>query len=57
MLCFIDTSAWNITALQIKLHNAAAGQLGAVRRIPRAATVERWHRVVGGRILAKVEQK
>ena len=36
----IDTSAWNIVALQIKLHKAAAEQLGAVRRILRAATLE-----------------
>ena len=36
----IDTSTWNIVALQIKLHKAAAEQLGAVRRILRAATLE-----------------
>jgi len=37
---FIDTSAWTIIALQIKLHKAAAEQLGAARGILRAATLE-----------------
>jgi sporulation protein YlmC with PRC-barrel domain len=37
---FIDTSTWTIVALQIKLHKAAAEQLGAARSILRAATVE-----------------
>ena len=36
----IDTSAWTIVALQIKLHKAAADQLGAARGILRAATLE-----------------
>ena len=36
----IDTSAWTIVALRIKLHKAAAEQLGAVRGILRAATLE-----------------
>ena len=37
---FIDTAAWNIVAIQIKLHKVAAEQLGAVRRILRAATLQ-----------------
>ena len=36
----IDTSAWTIVALQIKLHKAVAEQLGAARGILRAATLE-----------------
>jgi sporulation protein YlmC with PRC-barrel domain len=36
----IDTSAWTIVALQIKLHKAAAEQLGAARSLLRAATIE-----------------
>jgi len=35
----IDTSAWTIVALQIKLNKAAADQLGAARGILRAATL------------------
>jgi sporulation protein YlmC with PRC-barrel domain len=36
----IDTSAWTIVALRIKLNKVAAEQLGAVRGILRAATLE-----------------
>jgi sporulation protein YlmC with PRC-barrel domain len=36
----IDTSAWNITGLQIKLHKPVAEQIGAARGILRAATLE-----------------
>jgi sporulation protein YlmC with PRC-barrel domain len=36
----IDTAASNIVSFQIKLHKLAAEQLGAVRRILRAATLE-----------------
>jgi sporulation protein YlmC with PRC-barrel domain len=36
----IDTSAWTIVALQVKLHKAAAEQVGAARSILRAATLE-----------------
>ena len=36
----IDTSAWTIVALQIKLHKAVAEQIGAARGILRAATIE-----------------
>ena len=37
---FIDTSAWTITALQIKLSKSAAEQLGAARSLLRAATFD-----------------
>jgi len=37
---FMDTFTWTIVALQIKLHKAAAEQLGAARGILRAATIE-----------------
>jgi len=37
---FIDTSAWTITALQIKLSKSAAEQLGAARSLLRAATLD-----------------
>jgi sporulation protein YlmC with PRC-barrel domain len=37
---FVDTSAWTVVALQIKLNKAAAEQLGAARGILRAATLE-----------------
>jgi sporulation protein YlmC with PRC-barrel domain len=37
---FIDTSAWNVIALQIKLNKAAAEKLGAARSLLRAATLE-----------------
>ena len=53
----IDTSAWNIVALQIKLHKAAAEQLGAARRILRAATLElpvRMVQSVGDAVLLSV---
>ena len=53
----IDTSSWNIVALQIKLHKAAAEQIGAVRRILRAATLElpvRMVQSVGDAVLLSV---
>jgi sporulation protein YlmC with PRC-barrel domain len=37
---YIDTSAWTILALQIKLNKTAAEQLGAARGILRAATFD-----------------
>ena len=37
---FIDTSAWTIVALQIKLRKGAAEQVGAERGLLRAATLE-----------------
>lgn len=37
---FIDTSAWSIAALQIKLSKSAAEQLGVARGLLRAATFE-----------------
>jgi sporulation protein YlmC with PRC-barrel domain len=36
----IDTSAWTIVTLRIKLNKGAAEQLGAARGILRAATLE-----------------
>jgi sporulation protein YlmC with PRC-barrel domain len=36
----IDTSSWSIVALQIKLHKAAAEQVGAARSILRGASIE-----------------
>src|SRR5205085_8946265 len=36
----IDPAAWTIVALRIKLHKAAAEQLGVARGILRAATLE-----------------
>lgn len=36
----IDTSAWAVVALRIKLHKATAEQLGATRGILRAAMLE-----------------
>jgi sporulation protein YlmC with PRC-barrel domain len=36
----LDTSAWTIVALQIKLRKAVAEQLGAARGLLRAATLE-----------------
>jgi sporulation protein YlmC with PRC-barrel domain len=36
----IDTSAWTIVALQIKLRKATAEQLGAARGMLRAATLD-----------------
>jgi len=53
----IDTSSWSIVALQIKLNKAAAEQLGAVRRILRAATLElpvRMVQSVGDAVLLSV---
>src|SRR5215472_6026261 len=53
----IDTSAWTIIALQIKLHKAAAEQLGAARGILRAATLElpvRLVQSVGDAVLVSV---
>jgi sporulation protein YlmC with PRC-barrel domain len=53
----IDTSTWNIVALQIKLHKVVAEQLGAVRRILRAATIElpvRMVQSVGDAVLLSV---
>ena len=53
----IDTSAWTILALQIKLHKAAAEQLGAARSILRAATLElpvRMVQSVGDAVLLSV---
>ncbi|HTP32275.1 MAG TPA: hypothetical protein VMJ75_08885 [Candidatus Acidoferrales bacterium] len=37
---FLDTSAWTIVALQVKLNKAAAEQIGAARGILRAATLQ-----------------
>jgi sporulation protein YlmC with PRC-barrel domain len=53
----IDTSKWTVIALQIKLHKAAADQLGAARGILRAATLElpvRMVQSVGDAILLTV---
>jgi sporulation protein YlmC with PRC-barrel domain len=36
----IDTSAWSIIALKIKLHKTAAEQIGAARGILHAPTLE-----------------
>jgi sporulation protein YlmC with PRC-barrel domain len=36
----IDTSSWTILALQIRLHKAAAEQVGAARSILHAASLE-----------------
>ncbi|MBV8674423.1 MAG: hypothetical protein JOZ33_13400 [Acidobacteriaceae bacterium] len=37
---FIDTSTWIVAALQIKLNKSVAEQLGAVRGLLRAATLD-----------------
>ena len=37
---FVDTSAWSVVALQIKLSKSVAEQLGAARGLLRAATLE-----------------
>ena len=37
---FIDTSAWTIVGLQIKLRKGAAEQVGAERDLLRAATLD-----------------
>jgi len=53
----IDTSAWSIVALQIKLHKDVAEQLGAARRILRASTLEfpvRMVQSVGDAVLLSV---
>jgi sporulation protein YlmC with PRC-barrel domain len=53
----IDTSAWTIVALRIKLRKAAAEQLGAARGIIRAATLElpvRMVQSVGDAVLLSV---
>jgi hypothetical protein len=53
----IDTTAWTITALQIKLQKTAAEQLGAERSILRAATLElpvRMVQSVGDAVLLSV---
>jgi len=53
----IDTSTWNIVALQGKLHKAAADQLGAARRLLRAATLQlpvRMVQSVGDAVLLSV---
>jgi sporulation protein YlmC with PRC-barrel domain len=53
----IETSAWNIVALQIKLNKAAAEKLGAARSILRAATLElpvRMVQSVGDAVLLSV---
>jgi sporulation protein YlmC with PRC-barrel domain len=54
---FIDTSAWNVIALQIKLNKAAAEKLGAARSLLRAATLElpvRMVQSVGDAVLLSV---
>jgi len=54
---FIDTSAWAIVALQIKLNKATAEQLGAARGILRAATLDlpvRMVQSVGDAVLLSV---
>lgn len=54
---FVDTSAWTIVALQIKLHKAAAEQLGAARGILRTATLDlpvRMVQSVGDAVLLSV---
>src|SRR5215472_14088895 len=54
---FIDTSAWTIVALQVKLNKAAAEQLGAARGILRAATLDlpvRMVQSVGDAVLLSV---
>ena len=53
----IDTSAWSVVALRIKLHKVAAEQLGAARGILRAATLElpvRMVQSVGDAVLLSV---
>ena len=53
----IDTSAWTITGLQIKLHKPAAEQIGAALGILRAATLElpvRMVQSVGDAVLLSV---
>ena len=53
----IDTSAWTIVALQIKLRKAPAEQLGAARGLLRAATLDlpvRMVQSVGDAVLLSV---
>ncbi|MBV8069620.1 MAG: hypothetical protein JO270_06920 [Acidobacteriaceae bacterium] len=53
----LDTSAWNIISLQIKLSKSAAEQLGAARSLLRAATLElpvRMVQSVGDAVLLSV---
>jgi sporulation protein YlmC with PRC-barrel domain len=53
----IDTSAWSIVALHIKLSKSAAEQLGAARGLLRAATFElpvRMVQSVGDAVLLSV---
>jgi sporulation protein YlmC with PRC-barrel domain len=53
----IDSSAWTVVVLQIKLHKAVSEQLGAARGILRAATLElpvRLVQSVGDAILLSV---
>jgi sporulation protein YlmC with PRC-barrel domain len=53
----IDTSAWTIVALHIKLSKSAAEQLGAARGLLRAATFElpvRMVQSVGDTVLLSV---
>ena len=53
----IDTSPWTVIALRIKLHNAAAEQLGAARGILHAATLKlpvRMVQSVGDAVLLSV---
>src|SRR3974390_1965977 len=53
----VDTSAWTIVALQIKLHKPVAEQLGAARGILRAAPLElpvRMVQSVGDAVLLSV---
>jgi sporulation protein YlmC with PRC-barrel domain len=54
---FIDTSAWAIIALQVKLNKASAEQLGAARGILHAATLDlpvRMVQSVGDAVLLSV---
>ena len=37
---FVDTSAWTVVALKIKLNKVAAEQLGAARGLLRSATLD-----------------
>jgi sporulation protein YlmC with PRC-barrel domain len=54
---FVDTSAWTMVALQIKLTNPAAEQIGAARSMLRAATIDvpvRMVQSVGDTVLLSV---
>ena len=53
----IDTSAWTVPALQVKLNKSIAEQIGAARSILRAATLElpvRMVQSVGDAVLLSV---